>query len=562
MNIVLSLSYNLLFMFIDQQTYKRGDKEYTRTLLRRWYREDGKVKLKTIANISSCSFSEIEAFKIALKQKNDLSSLKNIAGSTMENGKFVWPLCVIDQVAHTLGITQALWESEEAKQILWLICSRLLEQWSRLSATRMAKHYAIGEIFWVKGFCEDDLYKSMDWLYNKKDSIEKSLFRYKQKQTKQTPKLFLYDVSSSYFEGTENELAEYGYNRDKKKWKKQLVYGVLTDEDGDPVSIQAFKGNTQDTKTFSDQIQTLKERFWCTEVTLVGDKGMIKSAQIENLKKEDFHYITTISKSQIESLINKDVLQLELFQDTLCEVIIPEEGIRYVLRRNPTRAEELTKNCQEKINFIQKKVHLANTYLVDHPKAKIETQEKHLQSLINWRKLNSFIRLEKKERTFNLIIDEDKQKEVTKFDWCYVMKTDLTIEQSTKEIIHNRYKDLAKVEWEFRTQKTGYLEIRSIYLRKKERTIAHLFITMLAYKIEKYLREAWAIEDLTVEEWLRALSKITTVIMTINKEKIVRIPKADKDLQRLLDKAKVTLPPVLPHREAIVITRKKLIKNT
>jgi predicted PilT family ATPase len=110
---------------------------------------------------------------------------------------------------------------------------------------------------------------------------------------------------------------------------------------------------------------------------------MIKSAQIENLKKEDFHYITTISKSQIESLINKDVLQLELFQDTLCEVIIPEEGIRYVLRRNPTRAEELTKNCQEKINFIQKKVHLANTYLVDHPKAKIETQEKHLQSLIN-----------------------------------------------------------------------------------------------------------------------------------------------------------------------------------
>jgi len=141
------------------------------------------------------------------------------------------------------------------------------------------------------------------------------------------------------------------------------------------------------------------------------------------------------------------------------------------------------------------------------------------------------------------------------------MKTDLNKAEVSKEIVHDRYKDLAHVEWEFRTQKTGYLEVRAIYLRKKERTIAHLFITMLAYKIERYLRSAWAEQDITVEEGLKALSKITTVELKIENEKIVQILEADDFLQELLNDANVILPKVLPHREVNVITRKKLKRS-
>lgn len=228
------------------------------------------------------------------------------------------------------------------------------------------------------------------------------------------------------------------------------------------------------------------------------------------------------------------------------------------------RAEEIAENREDKIAFIEKKVEIANAYLSLHPKAKRETQEKHLLAHIASRKLGDFLSIKEGDTPdvpFVLVINSDKQKEISKFDGCYAMKTDLTQEQASKETIHDRYKDLIKVEQEFRTQKTGHLEIRSIYLRKKERTVAHLFVTMLAYKIERYLRKAWAEENITVEEGLHSLSRITTIVQNIGKEKIVRIPKADSALERLLKKASVILPTVLPHRAANVITRKKLVRD-
>ena len=554
--------FNKKIMFIDSCTYKdRYGKKRTRILLRHGYREEGKVKLKTIANISHCTEEEIEAIKIALKEKKNLPALKELSQSEIENGKFAGSICTLHQIARKLGFIAALGESQEAKQILWLIFARLLEQGSRLSATRIAKHYAVGEVMGLEGFCEDNLYNSLDWLYENKEKIENKLFNKQCKKTGKTPILFLYDVSSSYLEGEYNELAEYGYNRDGKKGKKQIVYGILMDEYGEPVSIEAFPGNTPDTKTFSTQIKKIKEQFGCKKVTLVGDKGMIKSAEIEKIQESEFNYITTISKPQIEKLVNDEVIQLELFQDKICEIEIPEEGIRYVFRRNPLRAKEINENRIDKIQSIQNIIDKANKYLKEHEQAKLETQMKKINNKLMTMKISKFVSIKTKNRTIFLHINEKEKLKVSRFDGCYVMKTNLMIKDASKNIIHDRYKDLSQVEYEFRTQKTGYLEIRAIYLRKKERTIAHLFITMLAYKIERYLRQKWVSQNITVEEGLRALSRISTYIVSIGENKITKLPKADMFLQKLLDTAGVILPSVLPHREANVYTRKKLKKQ-
>jgi len=160
------------------------------------------------------------------------------------------------------------------------------------------------------------------------------------------PELFLYGVTSSYLEGQDNALGAYGYNRDGKKGKKQIVIGLLCDEHGAPISTEVFRGNTQDPATFASQVNKASQRFGCEHVTFVGDRGMIKSGQIRDLAQAGFHYITAITKPQIQTLLKAGVLQMDLFDAELCEV--NDEGVRYVLRRNPLRADELAASRADK----------------------------------------------------------------------------------------------------------------------------------------------------------------------------------------------------------------------
>jgi transposase len=168
-----------------------------------------------------------------------------------------------------------------------------------------------------RGFEENDLYESLTWLCQHQEQIERRLFAARRAQRK--PELFLYDVTSSYLEGDGNALGAYGYNRDGKKGKKQIVIGLLCDEEGTPVSTEVFRGNTQDPKTFGAQVHKASQRFGCERVTFVGDRGMIKSGQIEELSQAGFRYIA-ITKPQIDTLLSGGVLQMALFDDSLCEV--------------------------------------------------------------------------------------------------------------------------------------------------------------------------------------------------------------------------------------------------
>ena len=254
-------------------------------------------------------------------------------------------LAALDGLAREIGLVQAVGEQTRAQRLArFLIYARLAHQGSRLSAARWSEDHAVKEILQVGSFDEDDLYAALENLEQRQASIEAAL----------APKgaaplaraIYLYDVTSVYFEGVENELADFGYNRDGKKGKKQLVAGLLTDGNGEPISIQLYRGNTGDPPTFLDAVQKLKVRFGAQEVALVGDRGMIKRLGKAALGEAKFCYVTALTDPQIRALLAKKRLQLELFEDQPAEVEL--NGKRYVLRCNPqTQARERARRADQ-----------------------------------------------------------------------------------------------------------------------------------------------------------------------------------------------------------------------
>lgn len=549
-------------MHIDDQKYSRKGKTYRRVLLRNSYRVDGKVRHDTIASLSKCSDEEIGALKIALKHKGNLTHLKNIQEEVeTEQGLCVGAVWLLNQIAKKLGITKALGYSRESGLAQWLILSCLIEQGSRLSATRLAKRHAACDILGIeKGFNEDDLYEAMDWLESKQIEIEDRLF--KKRYGNKTPSFYLYDVTSSYFEGRQNELADYGYNRDKKQGKMQIVIGLMTDDDGHPISVEVFQGNTQDPQTVGNQIKKMSERFGAKEVTLIGDRGMIKKAQIEELNNNShkLNYITAITKPQVEKLIKEGVMQYELFDEDLVE--IESENVRYLLRKNPIRAQEIENTRLSKIERLKTLITKENKYLEEHQKAKPTVAEKRVIAKSNRLKLNKVVTITTSNRIIKFEINTEELIKISRLDGCYVIKTDLKKEIISSEKVHARYKGLSVVENAFRTMKTALLEMRPIYVRKADRTKAHVFIIMLAYMIEHQLRNYWRDIDITVGEGISELASICSIkIKTKNGISYQTIPKPRELGNILLKAARIGLPTAIPTIDAIVDTRKKLVSE-
>jgi Transposase DDE domain len=544
-------------MYIDTSHITRGGKTYTRHLLRESYRAHGKVLHRTIANVSHCSEVEIEAMRLALRHKEALEHLGTIQDAlTLKQDLSFGAVWTVYQVARRLGIEQALGTSREGKLALWQVIARVIDQGSRLSAVRLAMVHAACDVLGLGTFDEDALYENLDWLAGAQARIEDRLFA--QRQKKKPTSLFLYDVTSSYVEGIQNELAAFGYNRDGKKGKMQIVIGLLCDEDGHPVSIEVFPGNTPDPHTLAAQVAKLKERFGVHEITFVGDRGMIKSQQIEDLATQGFHYITAITKPQIEKLLRTGTFQLELFEQELAEVLA-DEGVRYVLRRNPVRAQEVREARHTKLATLQTLVTKQNQYLTDHPRANAPGALQKLVVRAEKLRIAGWVELTLVERTITLTINEAAQAEAAKLDGCYVLKTDLTPAQAPKEIVHDRYKDLASVEQAFRACKTVHLEVRPIFLRLEARTRAHALVVMLAYQIIRYLAACWNAFDVTVEEGLHALTTLCLVeVSPHNASSYHCIPTPRDAIARLLHSADIKLPKVFSLSGTQVSTKKKL----
>jgi transposase len=544
-------------MFIDDQKYTRNGKVYRRALLRNSYRVNGKIRHDTIANLSQCSDEEIEAIKWALKNKGNLKKITDAAQQVKtKQGLSVGAVWVLNQMAKRLGISKVLGHSREAKLALWLVLATVIEQGSRLSATRMAQRHAVCDILCLDSFCEDDLYKAMDWLVDRQQDIEKKLFR--QRYDKDSPpQFYLYDVTSSYLEGAQNELGEWGYNRDGKKGKKQIVIGLMTDENGWPICIEVFEGNTKDTATVKNQIQKMANRFGVKKVTLIGDRGMIKSTQISDLSDEDFHYITAITKPQIEKLIKDGVIQRSFFDEHLCE--ISTDDVRYILRRNPVRASEIDAVRESKLNRLNKLIGQQNSYLSDHPRAQVSVAHNKCLNKAKALKIDKWIDVEATERILSVKVDDEKKAEVSRLDGCYVIKTDLSADIASTHAVHKRYKDLAEVEFAFRTMKTTLLEMRGIFVRKANRTRSHVFIIMLAYMLAYQLRRLWWDVELTLEEGIGELASICSIeVITQGQISYQTIPEPRELGKTLLSKAGISLPDAIPSRNTKVVTRKKL----
>jgi transposase len=482
-----------------------------------------------------------------------LGSLKESV--ELQEGLSVGAVWAVSQIGKDLGIEKALGTDVEGTLAFWQVIARVIDQGSRLSAVRLAQMHAACDVLEIRrGFDENDLYDNLAWLADHQERIEQRLFLSRRGKTK--PQLFLYDVTSSYLEGEKNYFGEYGYSRDGKKGKKQMVIGLLCDECGDPVAVEVFSGNTQDTRTFASQVRKVAEELGCQEVTFVGDRGMIKSTQIENLP-EGFHYITAITKPQIEGLMKRGLIQFGLFDEKVCEV--EEAGIRYILRRNRVRVEEMEKSRLSKQRSLEEFVSGKNDYLSEHPRAKVSTALEKVKSKIKLLRQEKWLSVKAHDRQLSVEQDETVLKEETVLDGCYVIKTDLSKEVADKQLVHDRYKDLAEVERAFRDCKTAILEVRPVFVRSEKSTRGHVLVVMLAYMIIRKLREAWAVLDMTVAEGLKQLSTLCSIEIKVRDHgSCLKIPRPREKPRDLLKALGVRTPMVLPHREVRVVTRKKL----
>src|SRR5712691_5679136 len=544
-------------MYIDTSHITRGGKTYTRHLLRESYRANGKVLHRTIANVSQCSEAEIEAMRLALRHKEALEQLGTIQDAiTLQQGPSFGAVWTVYHVARRLGIAQALGTTRAGKLALWHVIARVIDQGSRLSAVRLAMAHAACAVLGLGSFDADALYENLDGLAGAQALVEDRLFA---QRTKTKPiTLFLSDVTRSSWEGTHNELAAFGSNRDGKKGKMQMVIGFLCDEDGQPVSSAVLPGHTQDPHTVAAQVEKLKGRFGVTALTCVGDRGLLTSQQVADLAQHGFYDMTAMTKPQLDKLLRTGTLHMDLCDQELAEVRT-EEGIRYVLRRNPVRAQEVRDTRHANLATLQAQVATSKQYLADHPRAKAQGAVQKLVARAKTLRLSDWVELTVEERPITLTVQTSAQQEAAQLDGCSVLTTDLTPAQAPKELVHDRDKDLASVEHAFRTCKTAHLEVRPIFLRREERTRAHALVVMLAYQIIRYLASCWSAFDVTVEEGLHALTTLCLVeVAPKHAPSYHCIPTPRASIAQLLYSADIKLPKAFALSGTRVSTKKKL----
>jgi hypothetical protein len=553
-------------MFIAEVISKgKHGKSYASLLLRESYRVGSTVKSRTLAVLTHLPAHVLTAVRRAIAQPADsLSELAEASAHSLRlrSAESFGALWAVHQVAQQLGLQTALGVTHQAELAYWQVLARVLRPGTSLLAmVRLASTCAAAALLgWRLAFNEDDLYTNGTWLEGRHAVIERRLWQARPAPPKD--QLFLYDVTSSYLEGAYNALAAWGYNRDHKEGKKQVVVGLLTDSRGEPVSVQVYRGNTSDLKTFAEQVRKIKKELGAEGVTLVGDRGMIRSDQKAVAQKAQFHFVTALTKPQIQKLLADKVLQLELFEEQVQEVL-GEDGRRFVLRRNPVRQAELQRGREQKQQAVEAALQKANTYLQEHPRAKVATQRRRLTAQLQRLKVQDWLELSIKKQRLVLTRDQAALKAVAQLDGCYVVETDLKAQQADKQMIHDRYKDLALVERDFRTLKSGHLEVRPWFVCTEDNTQAHALTSMLALKIRRYLEQAWWPLEVTVEEGLRELEQLCVQELVHPQSGQVaarRVPDPSPRQAQLLNALKLRLPATVPEARVSVGTRKKINK--
>jgi transposase len=493
-----------LHVVTTERRYK--DKVYQTHLLRRSYRENGKVKNETLGNISHLPTHLIDLISRSLKGESFVSVEKAFeAVSSPQHGQ----VHAVLRAMKLLDFEQlvASRPSRERDLVMAMVAARILEpKESKLSTTRWWHGTTLPELLGVSDADEDDLYAAMDWLLERQDRIEQKLAARHLKQDG----LVLYDLSSSYFEGVTCPLAALGYNRDGKVGKLQVNYGMVTDESGRPVAVSVFEGNTSDGKTLMPQVLKAKQKFGLESFVLVGDRGMISQKLIDEHLRElqGVDWISALRSGAIGSLIEQKHLQLGLFdQRNLFEFSSPDyPGERFVACRNAELAklrahkrESLLQATVKELEEIRAMVERARQ---NKQQSKRKSEKKgrllgadkiglRVGKVINKYKVAKHFILDIGEDSFDFRIDEEKVAAEAALDGVYVVRTSLSRQRMSAEDTVRGYKSLCQVEQAFRCIKQVDLKVRPIRHHEENRVRAHIFLCMLAYYVEWHLLQAW-----------------------------------------------------------------------
>jgi hypothetical protein len=444
-------------MYGDSSTIQRHGTSSTRYLLRQSYREAGKVKHRTLANLSPCSREALEAIRLALRHTHHLTPLGAAQDQlSLHHGLSVGALWLGRDSAQQRGLVRALGTTRAGTLALGPVIARGIDQGSRLSAVRLAGAQAVGDVRGLETFTEDDLYANLDGLWQQQAPIEDRLARQHPRTT--PPGLGFYEVTSRYGAGDQNELAAFGDHRAGTRGKRQRVIGLLCHAEGAPLSIERFRGNTQDPQTVAAHIHQVADRLGGGEGIFVGDRGMLKGPQLDALPRQGLHYITAMTKPHITSLLTHGVLHLACFTDEVTEVTTADH-IRYVCRRNPLRAQERRATREAKYGARPQAVAPQNQSRTAHPRAKVAVALRKLHAQGEQWQRAAWAAVAAEDRTLSLAVDAAAKEAAATLAGCYALTTALATPQMPKETIHERYKALALVESAFRSCKTVHLEM-------------------------------------------------------------------------------------------------------
>jgi hypothetical protein len=465
-------------------------------LLRESYRDGDKVKTRTLANLSGWPEAKIHALSRLLKDEAAPAAAEPFA---IERSLPHGHIAAVLGIARKLGLDRLLPSrpSRLAKLALAMIVARVVEPAPKLATARQLSEataaHSLGAVLDLGPVDEDELYLALDLLLAAQPKIETALARRHLK----SGCLVLYDLTSSYLEGRRCPLARYGYSRDDKPGKLQIVYGLLCAADGCPVAVEVFEGNVGDPATLAAQIDKLKRRFRLQRVVLVGDRGMITAARIEEtVKPAGLDWITALKAPAVQGLAAAGALQLSLFDDRdLAEISSPDyPGERLIVCRNPLLAEERARKRSELLAATERKL--------AHIRGQVRRARKPLRGKDRIGLAVGAVRDHyKMAKHFAITITDDdlvverKTAEIAAeaaLDGIYVLRTNLPADTLDTTGVVTGYKQLARVERAFRSLKTVDLEVRPIHHRRANRVRAHVLLCMLAYHLEWHMRQALA----------------------------------------------------------------------
>ena len=469
-------------------------------LLRESYREGDQVKKRTLANLSKLPDDIIDNLKLALKGAT-LSMNEGIPNHfevirSLPHGHVM----AILETIKKLGLDKIISEksSRIRNLVVAMIVARIINPKSKLATARGFNSetcsQSLGQLLDLEKADEDELYNALDWLLEKQEKIEKHLaIKHLESGT-----LVLYDVTSTYLEGNGCELGKYGYNRDKKKGKTQIVFGLLCSAKGCPIAVEVFEGNTSDGATLSGQIEKVRKGWGIENVVWVSDRGILTNSKINELVKpiEGLDYITGLTKPQIRKLAEVEVIQLGLFEQVNLVEFESEDypDERLIACRNPFIAQKNQLQREALLEAVEKELDLI-VQATQREKRALKGQDKialRVGKVLNQFKVNKYYNLEITEEGFSYQRKLELIAQETALDGVYVLRTSLESTLMDAATTVKAYKSLSQVEEAFRCYKSIDLKVRPIYHYKGDRVKAHIFLCMLAYYVEWHLKQSLA----------------------------------------------------------------------